>query len=318
MEIKDLFKLRGELDTKTRTILEVLGVFLVVLAWWGLSSLVSQYNVTQIDTFQQNITITDSTYYNNDSLLIADLDQILKKDEATLTSLGLKKVKVSVLPSPVEVVKSIPEMFHKDDLITNIFISIKLNMLGYFFAVIISLLIGFAIGLVPLLRGLFNRIFDAGRFIPLAAVTGIFILWLGIESQMKITFLAFGILVYLIPVVIQRIDEVENVYLSTIFTLGASPWQTIKEVYFPYVMSKLIDDIRVLTAISWTYITIAEMLNKSGGIGQLIWEAKRQSRIDKAFAVLAIIVLIGIIQDKIFMYLDKVLFQHKNLDTVKN
>jgi NitT/TauT family transport system permease protein len=182
----------------------------------------------------------------------------------------------------------------------------------YIIAIFISILIGFIIGLIPLFRGLFNRIFDAGRFIPLTAVTGIFILWLGIGSEMKVSFLAFGILVYLIPVVVQRIDEVQSVYLQTVFTLGASPWQTVKTVYFPYVLSKLIDDIRVLTAISWTYITIVEMLNKSGGIGQLIWEAKRQSAIDKAFAVLLIIILIGILQDKLFASLDKVIFPHKH------
>ena len=108
--------------------------------------------------------------------------------------------------------------------------------------------------MIPLFRGLFSRIFDAGRFIPLTAVTGIFILWLGIGNEMKVTFLAFGILVYLIPVVVQRIDEVQSVYLQTVYTLGASAWQTVKTVYIPYVLSKLIDDIRVLTAIRNNFV----------------------------------------------------------------
>ena len=137
-------------------------------------------------------------------------------------------------------------------------------------------------------------------------------MWLGLESQMKVSFLAFGIIVYLIPVVVQRIDEVEKVYLNTVFTLGATSWQTVTSVYIPYVFSKIIDDIRVLTAISWTYITIAEMLNKGGGIGELIWTAKRQSRIDKAFAILIIIVIIGILQDRLFVFIDKMLFPFKH------
>jgi len=142
-------------------------------------------------------------------------------------------------------------------------------------------------------------------------------MWLGLGSQMKVSFLAFGIIVYLIPVVVQRIDEVQKVYLNTVFTLGATPWQTIKSVYMPYVFSKLIDDIRVLTAISWTYITIVEMLNKGGGIGELIWTAKRQSRIDKAFAILIIIVIIGVIQDRLFVIIDKLLFPYKHINTNK-
>ena len=158
---------------------------------------------------------------------------------------------------------------------------------------------------------MFSQIINSYRFIPLTAVTGIFIMWFGLENEMKISFLAFGIIVYLIPVVIQRIDEVQKVYVNTVFTLGANAWQTITSVYIPYVFSKIIDDIRVLTAISWTYITIAEMLNKEGGTASWIWLAKRQSRIDKAFAILIIIVVIGIVQDFVFRLLDKLFFPHK-------
>ncbi|NJN77179.1 MAG: ABC transporter permease subunit [Saprospiraceae bacterium] len=172
-------------------------------------------------------------------------------------------------------------------------------------AIAISIPVGFLLGLIPLFRGLFSKIVDSFRFIPLTAVTGIFILWLGMENQMKVSFLAFGIIVYLIPVVVQRINEVEDVYLKTVFTLGATNWQTIRSVYIPAVISKLSDDIRVLTAISWTYITIAEMLNQNGGIGNMIWMARRQSRLDKAFAMLIVIILIGIVQDRVFLWLDK-------------
>ncbi len=310
-----LFDLRGQLDRKTNITLQIAGAVIIFLIWWLLSIAVSKKNITQIDTYElntKNLVIKDYSYYSNDSLLIADFDKLMEMDELKLQEFGLKKITVSNLPNPKQVIMSIPVMYKKDNLISNVFISIKLNVLGYIIAIIVSILLGFLIGLIPLFRGLFNRIVDAGRFIPLAAVTGIFILWLGIGSEMKVSFLAFGILVYLIPVVVQRIDEVQNVYLHTVFTLGATAWQTVKTVYLPYVLSKLIDDIRVLTAISWTYITIVEMLNKSGGIGQLIWEAKRQSAIDKAFAVLMIIVLIGILQDKLFASLDKVLFPHKH------
>lgn len=313
-----LFDLRGKLNRKTDITLQLAGFVILFLLWWLISVAVSRQNITQIDSYElkmKNLTITDYKYYSSDSLLVADFDQLIARSDAQLAEFGLKKITVSNLPSPKEVLFAIPEMYREDNLITNVFKSIKLNVMGYIIAIFISLIIGFTIGLIPLFRGLFNRILDASRFIPLAAVTGIFILWLGIGNEMKILFLAFGILVYLIPVVVQRIDEVQSVYLHTVFTLGASAWQTVRTVYFPYVLSKLIDDIRVLTAISWTYITIVEMLNKSGGIGELIWEAKRQSAIDKAFAVLLIIVLIGILQDKLFVSLDKVLFPHKHTQT---
>jgi NitT/TauT family transport system permease protein len=316
-----LFDLRGELSPRIDVTLQIIGALIIFGLWWLFSYMSTTTNITQIDDHQlksMNIQVVDDKYYSNDSILIADFDKLFKLESAELQKYGLKKVAVTSFPSPLAVVNAIPVMFNEDNLIANIFKSIKLNVYGYFFAIVTSILIGFLLGLIPLFRGLFSRIIDAGRFIPLTAVTGIFILWLGIESEMKITFLAFGILVYLIPVVVQRIDEVQSVYLHTVYTLGASAWQTVKSVYIPYVLSKLIDDIRVLTAISWTYITIAEMLNKSGGIGELIWEAKRQSSLEKAFAVLLIIVVIGIIQDRLFVALNQVFFPSKVTENKKN
>mgnify|MGYP001562324564 CR=1 FL=1 len=217
----------------------------------------------------------------------------------------------STLPSPISVISSFSELHTKDFLIFNTLYSIKLNFMGYAEAILISIPLGFLIGLFPFFKSLFNKYVDAIRFIPLTAVTGLFIAWFGIETNMKVQFLAFGIFVYLLPVVVQRIQEVEEIYCQTAFTLGASNWQIIKSVFFPSVMSKVFDDIRVLVAISWTYIIVAEMVNKSGGIGAMIFTAARQSRLDKVFAILLVIVIIGFVQDKVFSLLDKKLFPYK-------
>jgi len=221
-------------------------------------------------------------------------------------------VNKAVLPTPLAVIISFKELHFQDFLVRNTLYSIKLNIYGYLEAIGLSLFLGFIIGLIPFFKSLLKRYVDAIRFIPLTAVTGLFIAWFGIETNMKVQFLAFGILVYLLPVVVQRITEVDRIYLQTSYTLGASNWQIFRTVYWPCVTSKIFDDIRVLTAISWTYIIVAELVNKTGGVGALIFTAARQSRIDKVFAVLFVIILIGILQDKLFQWLDKKLFPYKH------
>ena len=316
---KKLFELRGTLNKKTTTILSIIGVVILLLLWIFVAEMLSKNVIKQIDKPLSEIQMSDDKYYKNDSLLIADytfLETVSPEDLESKYGLSNEKM-YPLLPSPKKVLFSYKELNAEDDVIGNSFKSIKLNLYGYVIAILISIPVGFLLGLLPLFNGLFSKVVDATRFIPLTAVTGIFIMWFGLGAQMKILFLAFGIIVYLIPVVVQRVKEVETVHLRTVFTLGATTWQTIRSVYVPYVFSKLIDDIRVLTAISWTYITIAEMLNKGGGLGELIWMAKRQSRIDKAFAILIIIVLIGIVQDKLFVLLDKVIFPYKHLNKSK-
>lgn len=264
-------------------------------------------------------TILDDTYFaNTDSTTEIGINLLGRAHEIYLSNDGLRienrkeLINNSLLPSPLEVLSSYGTLWKKDNLLGNAAYSIYLNLLGYIIAILIALPIGFLIGLFPLFRALFHRNIDALRFVPLTAVTGLFIAWFGIETNMKVAFLAFGIIVYLLPVIIQRIDEVEGVYTQTAYTLGASKWQQIKTVFIPAVISRVSDDIRVLVAISWTYIIVAELVNaNSGGIGALAFKSARQSHIDKVFAILLLIILIGFVQDKLFSLLDRILFAHK-------
>jgi len=221
-------------------------------------------------------------------------------------------VRKQILPSPLKVFTSYKDLIVKNDLIVNTTKSIGLNLSGYVVALLFTLPIGFAIGLFPVFRGLFQKYVEAIRFVPLTATLGIFIVWFGVGIPMKTTFMAFGIFIFLLPVVIQRIDEVNSVYLKTVYTLGATNWQTIRTVYIPSVMSRIWDDIRILTAISWTYIVFIESSASFGGLGDiLISGAKRRGRVDKVYALLILIILIGVFQDKIFAYMDRKLFPHK-------
>lgn len=315
-----LFELRGKLSSQQSLMLTVVGFLLVIGIWWLIALLSSETNLLCNPAITN---VEDPRYCESDSLRSAEFDRLMKMSSSDLSRFGLEKTVTNpALPTPLQVFKAMGELLampvdknNPDDnrsyLVYHTGYSLWLNILGYLLAIAISIPIGFMLGLIPLFRGLFSKLFDAFRFVPLAAATGIFIAWFGLESGMKIAFLAFGIMVYLVPVIVQRVDEVQDVYLTTVFTLGASRWQTIRTVYIPSVMSRLIDDVRVLTAISWTYITIAEMLNNTGGIGSMIFYARRFGRVDQAFALLVLIVIIGIIQDRLFVLLDRWLFPFK-------
>lgn len=231
-----------------------------------------------------------------------------------VTKYGL--VSGSVLPSPIEVVKSFGYLL-KHNLLGNALFSLRLNFSGYIEAVLISLPIGFAMGLVPGIRSLVSKYFDALRFLPLPAITGIFVALFGLGTGLKVHFLSFGILLYLIPVIVQRIDEIETIHKQTITTLGASKWQKVRHLYFPYAMSKISDDIRVLVAISWTYIVIVELLNMEGGLGGMIFVSAKQSQTPSIYALVLIIVVFGYCQDLLFRYVDKLIFPYKHGGQVK-
>lgn len=306
-----MFELRGKLSAQQQLLLGIIGLVLFVALWWILAEAFSIQRPI-VEGYQTRL---PSSVVADTSANKVNMDSLLRADSIAFANATEFEKVYPLLPRPDQVVGAYPTLLNEDKLIPNTLKSIWLNIQGYYWAVLLSIPLGFLIGLLPIFRGLFSKQVDALRYLPLTALTGLFIIWFGIDDTMKIAFLAFGIIVYLLPVVVQRVDEVKDVYLKTTFTLGATDWQTVKTVYIPSVMSKLMDDIRVLTAISWTYIIIAELLNRQGGIGSLIYIKARQGQIEKVFAILIIIVLIGFMQDRLFVFMDRRLFPHKYLST---
>ena len=297
-----MFKLRGSLTRIQELTLGVLGLIVFIVIWWIAAEIMSQKRPI-VEGWEPRM---PSAFEEG------NLDSLARADSIAFENATEFEKVYPLLPTPSKVFRSYHSLVTKDRLISNTGKSIWLNLQGYVWALIISIPLGFLIGLFPIFGGLFKKHVDAVRYIPLTILTGIFIIWFGIEDRMKVAFLAFGIIVYLLPVVVQRIQEVKDVYLKTVFTIGATDWQTVKSVYAPSVMSKLIGDIRVLTAISWTYIIIAELVNRQGGIGSLAYIKARQGQIEKVFAILFVIILIGFLQDRIFAFLDNKLFPYKS------
>jgi NitT/TauT family transport system permease protein len=303
--------MNNEITGNKSLLLSLLGVVLLIALWWGLAEFLAKDQVAYT-----------APRYDDPSLAGLNRDSLARVDSIAFANARVTGKVYPNLPTPLQTIQAIPKLLNtperEDNLAYSALHSVWLNLQGYFWAILIALPLGFMIGLMPVVRAMFSKPIDASRYLPLSALTGLFMLWFGLGDMMKVAFLGFGILVYMIPVVVQRINEVDAPHLQTVYTLGASRWQTIRKVYLPSVLSKFIDDLRVLTAISWTYIIIAEILNRKGGLGSLIYIKSRKGETDGVFAILIVIILIGLLQDRIFAYLDKRFFPHKHFKVKPN
>lgn len=222
-----------------------------------------------------------------------------------------------ILPSPVDVFIAFwstinsPRPEHR--LLPNVLFSLEINLVGYLESILLALPIGFALGLSKIGRGMFSQQVNSLRFVPITALGGIFIALSGLTIWTKMHFLAFGIWVYLVPVVVQRIDEVSMTHLQMMKTLGASKWQIFRYVQWPFVTSRLSDDIRILIGISWTYIIVAELKGDQGGLGHMINLGEKQSSAALVYMSIIVIVIIGVFQDKGFIKLDKLIYKFKHV-----
>jgi NitT/TauT family transport system permease protein len=230
-------------------------------------------------------------------------------------------ITTNILPDPISVICSYGSLFENNHLLANAWFSIRLNWMSYFWAILIALPVGFIIGLFPINNIIIGRYIDSVRYLPIPALSGIFFAVFGLTFEMKQAFLAFAIIIYIVPTVVTKINRIQSpsndsefVYLQSIKTLGASSWQKFKEVYLPYVCGSISTDIINLTGITWSYLVICELFYKDStisGLGSLISTMSRQSHMAEVYALLFLIVVIGILQDVILKFIDKKLFPWK-------
>jgi len=319
-----------------KTLLAIAGLVIFLLLWWFLAERLAIEQPVGV----HNSRMPSSLTTNPDSLALRA--ELLRKDSIAFAEATEFKKVYPLIPTPFQVMsafggmmtteyvaptEAVPERTGGMDKVLSPFrselahharVSVWRNLQGYFWAVFFALLIGIPIAISPIAKAMFSRQIDTLRYVPLTALTPIFLVIFRPEASeaMKISFLAFGILVYLLPVVMQRLWETEDVYLKTAYTLGASDWQLVKSVYIPAVLSKLIDDIRVLTAISWTYIIIAEVYYRTDGLGSYSYILGRQGNVAGVFAVLIMIVIIGYLQDQFFAYMNRRLFPYRDVKSI--
>lgn len=218
-----------------------------------------------------------------------------------------------IIPTPYAILVCFPELVVRDQLFHHLYLTIVMNCLSWIEGAAIALPIGFAIGLFPLFSSLFGGYIQATRYIPLTATIVLFMAAFGIYMFMKVQFLTFAILVYLITAVVFRVQEIPQVYVDAVKTLGANKWQIIKTVFIPQVLARVATDFINIVAISWTYAIYVELINKQeGGIGALIYNLYfRQNETEKLYALILIMVAVGFLFDQLLRLVDKKAFPFK-------
>jgi len=201
------------------------------------------------------------------------------------------------LPSPIRVLQATLQMIFQHTLVDAVVASSLRILISFVAAAAIALPLGIAMGAFEPINRLLEPVMAPLRYMPISAFIPLLILWLGIGESQKVAFLFLGVFVYLLPVVVNAIRAVPEELVQTALTLGATKWQVIRTVLLPAALPDIFDSFRVMNAISWTYVILAEYVNARQGLGYMIQLAGSHLHTAQVFSGIIIIGLIGLATD---------------------
>jgi NitT/TauT family transport system permease protein len=218
------------------------------------------------------------------------------------------------LPSPSEVVRGTLQLFLQYDLGEAILVSTRRILLAFFLASALALPLGVLMGAFEPVNRFFEPVVAPLRYMPISAFIPLLILWFGIYEKQKVAFLFLGVFVYLLPVVVTAIRTVPDELVQTALTLGASRAQVVRTVLLPSALPEIFDSFRVMNAISWTYVILAEAVNPEHGLGYMVELARTHQKASWSFAGLLVIGGIGLLTDFIIRTVSRILFQWREVE----
>lgn len=209
------------------------------------------------------------------------------------------------LPSPTSVAESAIRFIVNGKFFESLFSSLTRVISATFFAAVIGVPFGIFIGFSYRFEKLTLILVEPMRYLPITALLPLMILWFGIGETMKVMFLFFGIVFYLIPLIANSVRNIKIEYRLVASDLGLSPWETVRHVIWPAALPQIWESIIIVNGIGWTYVVLAEIINAKSGLGYLINISGRLQRSADVFAGLFFITLVALSTDRLLRFIQK-------------
>ncbi len=199
------------------------------------------------------------------------------------------------LPKPSAVFETLVSLFNSGLLFQHLLPSLTRLLVGALIGVILGIQVGLLIGLFTWVRAGLVPVVAAIFPIPKIALLPLFVIWFGIDEGSKYALIAFGTFT---PTVVATYGAVDNVDRDLI-RMGQSfslKWSSIvRKIVLPGAMPGILSGLRVSLAIAIILLVAAEMLGAEYGIGAYILEAGALYDLERLFAGVTILSILGVL-----------------------
>jgi sulfonate transport system permease protein len=164
---------------------------------------------------------------------------------------------------------------------------------GFGLGVVAGTLFGAIAGYSTLSRRLLDPTLQALRAIPSIAWVPLFILWLGIFEESKITLIAVGVFfpVYLgVMGAIMSVDR-KIVEVGRVFRLSGPA--LVRRILLPAVLPTYVVSLRSGLGLGWMFVVAAELLGASEGLGYLLIDGQQLGKPAQIVAAIVAFAVIG-------------------------
>ena len=187
----------------------------------------------------------------------------------------------------------------------NVLSSLQRVGIGFGFAALVGIPLGFILGRPQFLSAMINPIISLLRPVsPLACLPiGLLVFQ---KADPAATYTIFICSIWpMIMNTAQGVQRVPQDYLNVARVLNLSEWKVVTKILFPAVLPYMLTGIRLSIGTAWLVIVAAEMLTGGVGIGFWVWDEWNNLKVEHIIIAIFVIGIVGLILEQMLIVLAK-------------
>ena len=202
------------------------------------------------------------------------------------------------LPAPSAIAVAIYKLAMSGALWQHVSASVVRIGSGWVLGTVAGVVVGFAIGLSTLARGVGITFISALFPIPKIALLPLLILWLGIGEEPKIATIALGVFFSTAISVYSGVDAVPRNLIRMAQSFNVPFHAIVRRVIWPGALPSILAGFRITASVALLLVVSAEMIGAQFGIGAFVLQAGNLMQTDQLLAGVVILSLFGLVVGK--------------------
>ncbi|MBN8921162.1 MAG: ABC transporter permease [Rhizobiales bacterium] len=198
-----------------------------------------------------------------------------------------------LVPSPSVIIATFLDLAKTGELQRHAITTVARVAAGFGLGVAAGTVMGAITGYSPLARRLLDPTVQALRAIPSIAWVPLFILWLGIFEESKITLIAVGVFFPVYLGVMGAIFSVDRKLVEVGRVFRLSDAAMVRRILLPAVLPSYVIALRSGLGLGWMFVVAAEFMGASEGLGFLLVDGQQLGKPAQIVAAIVAFAIIG-------------------------
>lgn len=182
-------------------------------------------------------------------------------------------------------------------LLRHVGVTLQAMALGFLLGAGTGIVLGFLLGLVPVLARIFDPFIMAVYSLPKLALAPLFVLWFGIGLQMKVVLTGMIVFFFVFWNTFTGVRETDDELVDVLRVMGAKRRDVIRKVVLPGSLTYIYVGLKLGIPMSLVGAVVGELIASNRGIGYVLMLTAGQFNTSGLMAALLVLMVIAMVMN---------------------